>query len=97
MDKAHLQEIASRMQKYPDITETITPWADTYFPNGSCVACGWAAPSQIKNIKTYAHFELCDVYTEDERVNGLKDWEAAYEGKAYVPVPVVRDDVEING
>ena len=85
------------MQKYPEITQSVIPWANVYFPSSSCAACGSVLPSNLKHFhKLFLHLQTCSVYTENEREIGLNEWDAAYNNKPYLPRPVLRKGIPIS-
>ncbi|KAF9513990.1 hypothetical protein BS47DRAFT_1362071 [Hydnum rufescens UP504] len=85
------------MEKYPEIAQSIIPWANMYFPSNSCAACGSVVPSNMKHYrKLYLHLQTCPIYREKERLLGLNEWDAAYHDKGYIPRPVLRDGIPIR-
>jgi hypothetical protein len=85
------------MEKYPEISQTIIPWAHMYFPSNACAACGSVVPSNIKHFhKLYLHLQTCSIYAEKERALGLNEWDTAYHNNGYIPLPVLRGGVPIS-
>jgi hypothetical protein len=89
-----VEETLVKTHYYKKTTESVIPWAKMYFPKNACAACGYIGPSHFKNfIKLFEHLQLCTVYTEEEKIQGLEDWDSAYKGETYIPQPVLREGV----